>query len=217
MNGEDDVGHENRVYPRVTLPREILCEGEDDRLQSRFADISLGGMFIDTPRQPFPPGALVTVRFLLEPLEPPVSASAEVTYVQEKLGMGVRFVDLQDDVQRRISRYVDDVVAQRLPKPELHSRKSARVSIRIPVLLKTEARGGEAFEENTAIITLSKHGACVLTTRTVDHGVRVYVTTPTGLEFKGTVVWVGNAASRSEGQIGIQSRGLAQALGFDFP
>jgi hypothetical protein len=31
------------------------------------------------------------------------------------------------------------------------------------------------------------------------------------------VVWVGGAASRSEGQVGVQCRGLAQALGFQFP
>ena len=36
-------------------------------------------------------------------------------------------------------------------------------------------------------------------------------------EFKGNVVWVGSEASKSEGQAGVQCRGLAQSLGFQFP
>jgi hypothetical protein len=212
----EDAGHEQRRDLRVTLRRAVSCEGDGDRVQSQFADISVGGMFIDTPRQPFPPGATITVKFPLTPVEPPVSVKAEVTYVQEKLGMGLRFVELEPEDHGRISRYVDSVVAQKLPATELHTRKSARVSITIPVVLTVE-RDGVSFEEKTNIITVSKHGACVMTQHAIGQGALVFLTTPSGLEFKASVVWVGNPASGAGGQIGVQSRGLAQALGFEFP
>jgi hypothetical protein len=46
---------------------------------------------------------------------------------------------------------------------------------------------------------------------------KLLVETPSGREFKSSIVWVGDAVSRSLGQVGIQCRGLAQALGFRFP
>jgi hypothetical protein len=46
---------------------------------------------------------------------------------------------------------------------------------------------------------------------------KLLLETPSGREFKSNVVWVGTAASRSEGQVGVQCRGLAQSLGFQFP
>jgi uncharacterized protein (TIGR02266 family) len=213
----EDSGQEQRRCPRVTLPREVSCEGDAERVQSQFADISLGGMFIDTPRQPFPPGATVRVKFLLTPLEPRVTANAEVTYVQEKLGMGLRFVDLDPDARDRIGRYVDDVVSKKLPASDLHARKSSRVSISILVKMTGDTTDGAPFDEEARIITLSKHGACVQTGVRLLPGARLFLTTPNGLEFKATVVWLGLAASHSDGQVGIQSRGLAQALGFEFP
>ena len=212
----EESGEELRRHPRVTLRRDVSCEWDGRRVQSQFGDVSLGGMFVDTPRQPFPPGATVDVTLLLSPAEPPLTAKAEVAYVQERLGMGLRFLDLEPEDQVRIGRYVDDVLARKLPPGELDARKSARVSINILVTLKAGAEEA-VFEERTSLITLSKHGACVLTDHPLERGARVFVTTPAGLEFKGSVVWVGAAAGRGGGQIGIQCRGLAQALGFDFP
>ena len=46
---------------------------------------------------------------------------------------------------------------------------------------------------------------------------KLLLETPRGGEFKGNVVWVGSEASKSEGQVGVQCRGLAQSLGFQFP
>lgn len=46
---------------------------------------------------------------------------------------------------------------------------------------------------------------------------KLLLETPRGDEFRGNVVWVGSAASGSGGQVGVQCRGLAQSLGFQFP
>ena len=41
--------------------------------------------------------------------------------------------------------------------------------------------------------------------------------TRSGLKFKGNVVWIGGAPQGNLAQAGVQCRGLAQALGFQFP
>jgi hypothetical protein len=41
--------------------------------------------------------------------------------------------------------------------------------------------------------------------------------TTSGREFLSNIVWVGSDASKSGGQVGVQCRGLAQSLGFQFP
>jgi hypothetical protein len=76
---------------------------------------------------------------------------------------------------------------------------------------------GPSFDERTSIITLSKHGACLRTGYALDVGMKLLLETSRGDEFKGNVVWVGTDTSRSGGQVGVQCRGLAQSLGFQFP
>ena len=51
----------------------------------------------------------------------------------------------------------------------------------------------------------------------MDVGTKLVLETPGGREFTSSVVWVGDGSSRSDGQVGIQCRGLAQSLGFQFP
>jgi hypothetical protein len=96
-------------------------------------------------------------------------------------------------------------------------RKSARVFVQVPIRLRGAHSDGPAFDEQTSIITLSKHGACVLSGYALEPGMKLLLETPRGGEFKGNVVWVGSEASRSAGQVGVQCRGLAQWLGFQFP
>ena len=97
-------------------------------------------------------------------------------------------------------------------------RKSARVWVQVPVQIRGTRGDGPAFEEATRIVTLSKHGAC-LRVGPVARRRRAALHTrrPRGREFKGNVVWVGSEASSSLGQVGVQCRGLAQELGFQFP
>jgi hypothetical protein len=211
----DDPNAELRRHPRADLFAEISCAGDGVVARSQVADLSVGGMFIELIRSPFVPGARLTVRFTPRPLEPPVVAEALVHYVQPLIGIGIRFSGLHETDRSRVAAYVEEHFRQkRLGAPPV--RKSARVSVTVPVRMRASPPEGE-FDEPTTIVTLSKHGACLVSPHRLDVGTKLRVLTPAGREFKGNVVWVGTAASRSDGQVGIQCRGLAQALGFQFP
>ncbi len=207
---------EQRGNPRVDFFRDILCASEGTIVRSQVADLSVGGMFVDTIRTPFAVGSRVTVRFSLRPGDPPRALDAEVGYVQEGIGMGVRFVGLDEAERQRIAAFVDEALRRKgAGAPPV--RKSARVTVQLPIRVRGARADGDAFDEATRVVTLSKHGACLVSTYNLAVGARLRLVTARGREFLGNVVWVGNAASGSAGQVGVQSRGLAQSLGFQFP
>jgi hypothetical protein len=213
-----DADLEHRRAPRVSLFQEVVCEGADGTTaRSQAADLSVGGMFVDLISPPFLPEERLRLRFGLRSGEPPVAAEAEVNYVQDGIGMGLHFISMKAVDLDRVAGFVEETQQRKAPKGEHHLRKSARVSINVPIKLRAAQPDGEAFDESTSIITLSKHGACLLTSHPVGVGTKLYLETPSGRGFKGSIVWVGDYLSRSEGQVGIQCRGLAQSLGFQFP
>lgn len=212
----DDPNHEQRLCPRVDLFQEIAVEADGAVVRSQVADISVGGMFIDLFRIPFARGSRVKVRFTLRADEPALLAGAEVHYVQEGIGVGVRFVEISDADRDRVGVYVEEaLLRKRSGAPPV--RKSARVWVSVPVRVRGTRSQGPSFDERTSIVTLSKHGACLVTGYHLDVGMKLLLETPRGDAFKGNVVWVGSVASGSEGQVGVQCRGLAQSLGFQFP
>jgi len=217
MRAVSELNFEHRKHPRVSLFQEILCEGEEASAYSQAADLSVGGMFVDHPSPPFASGDLVTTRFSLGPDEGPVVVEAAVNYVQEGIGMGIRFLNLDLDDALRIEEYVDRTLHRPVLAGQIHLRKSSRVSIRVPVRVRTLQPDGLELDESTQLITLSKHGACVIVSSRMDVGAKLLVETPGGREFRSSVVWVGNEPGRNESQVGIQCRGLAQSLGFRFP
>jgi hypothetical protein len=212
----DDPNLEQRRNPRADLFQEITCEADGVVAYSQVADISVGGMFIDLHNMPFPAGSRITTRFALRAEEPRLALEAEVHYVQDRIGMGVRFVSVGGRERERIAGFVEESTRRkRLGAPPV--RKSARVFVQVPIRLRGSRSDGPAFDEQTSIITLSKHGACLLSGYALEPGMKLLLETPRGGEFKGNVVWVGSEASRSAGQVGVQCRGLAQWLGFQFP
>jgi hypothetical protein len=208
---------EQRRSPRVSLFHEVVCEGRQATARSEAADISIGGMFIDLVSPPFLPAELLTVRFPLGPDFRPVVVEAEVNYVQDGIGMGIRFLNLEPEDRERIDEYVTRTRNRPVLRGEFHLRKSARVSVTVPVVLRARSADGGDVEEAAQIITLSKHGACLVTSQPMTMGAKLRLATPSGREFTSSVVWVGDGPSRSDGQVGIQCRGLAQSLGFQFP
>jgi PilZ domain len=212
----DDPNLEQRRNPRADLFQEITCEADGVVAYSQVADISVGGMFIDLHNMPFPAGSRIITRFALRAEEPRLALEAEVHYVQDRIGMGVRFVSVGGRERERIAGFVEESTRRkRLGAPPV--RKSARVFVQVPIRLRGSRSDGPAFDEQTSIITLSKHGACLLSGYALEPGMKLLLETPRGGEFKGNVVWVGSEASRSAGQVGVQCRGLAQWLGFQFP
>jgi hypothetical protein len=207
---------ELRRSPRVSLFQDIVCEGAEASAHSQAADIGVGGMFIDHPSPPFAPRELVTVRVSLAPEEDPIVVEAAVNYIQDGIGMGIRFLNLDARDRDRVGAFVDFVLNRPTLRGEIHLRKSSRVTVAVPVRVWVMRPDGDELEEATKIVTLSKHGACVLLSSRMDVGSKLLLETPNGREFRGSVVWVGNA-SLKENQIGIQCRGLAQSLGFRFP
>ncbi len=216
MGGSLDF--EQRTSPRVSLFQEIVCEGADGSARSQAADISVGGMFIDLASPPFAPADLITVRFALEPDEGPVVVEAAVNYVQEGIGMGIRFLNLDPAHRERIAAFVDKTLRRPGPQGQIHLRKSSRVNVNVPVRVRARHAAGGELDEASSIITLSKHGACLLLSSRMDVGAKLLLETPGGREFRSSVVWVGYATpTQSDGQVGIQCRGLALSLGFRFP
>ncbi len=211
----DDPNFEKRRHPRVDFFQEVVCESGGVEARSQVADISVGGMFIDLPRPPFPRGTRVTARFALRADEPRMVVDADVHYVQEWIGMGIRFVDLWDPDRDWIAAFVEEITGRKgMGGPPL--RKSARVFVEVPIRVRGARRNGPAFDERTCIVTLSKHGACLVSGNHLDVGMKLLLETSRGVEFRSNVVWVGSA-SRNGSQVGVQCRGLAQSLGFQFP
>ena len=208
---------EHRTSPRVSLFQEILCEGGAASARSETADISVGGMFVDLSNPPFSPLDFITIRFTLATGETPIVVEANVNYVHAGIGLGVRFLNLEASDRDRIAAYVERTMKRPVMRGEFHLRKSSRVAINVPVRVRTSLADGGDVDERMQIITLSKHGACLLVSARMDVGAKLLLETPSGREFKGSVVWVGDGPSRSDGQVGIQCRGLAQSLGFQFP
>ena len=206
---------ERRKDKRVSLVHEIECEGEGGIFRKRVADISFGGMFIDTLTS-FAPGSVIKVRFRLPGSDLPTEVNAKILYVQEKIGTGVTFLDLKDKDRDKIRELIELLGAKKRGPVATDTVKSSRVIVNIPVtLMGTEL--GESFEESATIVTLAKHGARIKTDRKLDIDATVFLHTLNGAEFEARVAWVGTAASRTEGEVGIQCRGLALALGFNFP
>jgi len=211
-----DPNRELRRHRRVDLFQEVVCESGDVEARSQVADVSVGGMFVDLASPPFERGTRVTTRFALRDDEPRMVVDADVHYVQDGIGMGVRFVDLRDEDRDWIAAFVEESARRkRAGGPPL--RKSARVFVEVPVRVRGAHTNGPPFDERTSIITLSKHGACLLCRTSLEVGMKLLLETVRGVVFKSNVVWVGSGATRSEGQVGVQCRGLAQSLGFQFP
>jgi hypothetical protein len=202
----------------VTLVADIECAGAAGTIRSRCGDVSTGGMFVELVRSPFAPGDAVSVGFALPGSPERVAARCEVRYVQDGIGIGLRFVEVRSADLARVERFVGVTSAQRTPRRDEETRRGSRVSVNVPVILRGVATDGTEFEELTEIVTLSKNGACLLLKGPLQVGMKVQLSTPKGLHFKACIVWLGDASRpQSRGQFGVQSRGLAHALGFRFP
>jgi len=212
---EAQAAAEKRKDKRISLIQEIECEGEAGTFQKRLADISYGGMFIDTLTA-FAPGTIITVRFRLANSDKPVVVTARVLYVQDKIGTGVKFLDLKPEDKDKIRELIVRLSAKKRTVPSEQS-KSSRVIVNMPVMLMGTESGGSSFEDSATIVALARNGARIRTSRKLDVDMTVFLHTPNGSKFEARIVWVGDQQSKTGGEIGIQCRGLAHALGFNFP
>jgi len=217
VSGPQNAAQDNRRAPRVTLATAIQCSGEAGSVRGLAGDLSVGGMFVELSRVPFAMHQVVSVGFALPGSPDRIEARCEVRYVQEGLGMGVQFLEVPPSDLERVKRFVVAMEARKTPKRDEEMRRGARVSVKVPVILRGITDGTE-FEELTEIVTLSKNGACLTQKGPLRVGMKVRILTPKGQEFAASVVWLGDASRpQTREQFGVQSRGLAHALGFRFP
>jgi c-di-GMP-binding flagellar brake protein YcgR len=99
---------ERRRYRRVKLVTQVQCEamGRNEIMVTR--DVSLGGMFINA-KFPLPIESEFSLTFRLYPTEPAIICRARVKFSQSGLGMGISFLDLSQEAQQRLQKFVDEV------------------------------------------------------------------------------------------------------------
>jgi len=102
-----DVTVERRSAPRnaMVLAADVIELPRGAKLNARTADISLTGCYIDT-LNPVPQGSEVRLRFT-HGTETFVSLG-RVVYVSYGLGMGIAFINMEDDQRTRLERWFSE-------------------------------------------------------------------------------------------------------------
>jgi c-di-GMP-binding flagellar brake protein YcgR len=93
-----------RLQRRAPLATQVECDRCMSLAFSR--DVSPGGMFIETTN-PLPVGSPLTVRFNLDQKDTVVTATAQVAYHVEKMGMGIIFSEIGPQDLEAIQEYVE--------------------------------------------------------------------------------------------------------------
>jgi hypothetical protein len=98
---------ERRTFPRVPIVIEIYCQSDFPVIRSRLADLSEGGLFVDT-MNPLPPGTEIRFRFEPPGRGPrlPIEGLAKVAWNQPTVGMGVEFIRFGGDGWDRLRAFL---------------------------------------------------------------------------------------------------------------
>ena len=83
----------------------ISYEGHTETINVRTPDISLKGMFINTPNC-FPEGAVLKMKFVLTHSGVEVRTRCEVRYCLAGVGIGVEFVEISPEARQAIEQEV---------------------------------------------------------------------------------------------------------------
>jgi hypothetical protein len=102
---------------------------------------------------------------------------------------------------------------------ELSARRSKRVNLAIPIVLSGKDSSGNAFQESTRTIIVSKHGAKIRTVQRLNLGASVSIENRSlGLAANATIVSVGQRQSPEEPiEIGVQLTQAGNVWGIVFP
>jgi uncharacterized protein (TIGR02266 family) len=107
-------GSDRRAAPRVLVDLEVDYGLEDNYLFAYITDISATGIFVRTTT-PEQPGTRLNLRFCPDDADTPIAVEGEVIWVNpfrpgapDNLhpGMGIQFVDLDDDLRDRLLELV---------------------------------------------------------------------------------------------------------------
>jgi hypothetical protein len=95
---------ERRAYDRSRLILDVFFDGQDVTGVASTKDISPGGLYMNT-QSSIPEGAFLMVRIPFSN-DVQVVCNAEVIYSNLGHGVGLRFVDLTDEVRATLEREV---------------------------------------------------------------------------------------------------------------
>jgi hypothetical protein len=101
------LGAERRRTPRYTFiaSAELIEEAADVRIATRVSELSLYGCYLDM-MNPFPVGTLVLVK--ISAGDNYFEAKAKIVYAQTNMGAGVAFLEVQDEHQQALERWLDE-------------------------------------------------------------------------------------------------------------
>ena len=97
-----------RLYKRYSYPSELVvtCEGTDGNIPLSGPDISVQGMFINTPAV-LAEHTVLKLTFRLTRTNVKVSVRGEVRYCVPGIGAGVEFIELSTESREAIEQELD--------------------------------------------------------------------------------------------------------------
>jgi c-di-GMP-binding flagellar brake protein YcgR len=100
----DSAPSERRTHKRVPFVKEV--EVVDGGMR-RCSDLSIGGMYLETVVS-LPAGTLIHLRFKLHDTdEHTMEIEARVLYSHDNIGAGLSFVNLSQENQEKLRKFVD--------------------------------------------------------------------------------------------------------------
>jgi hypothetical protein len=98
-----------REHKRFPYPSDLVvtCEGTAGNIRLSGPDISVHGMFINTPT-PLSEGTVLKVAFSLTRTGVKISVRAEVRHCVPGVGVGVEFVDLSTEARHAIEQEIEN-------------------------------------------------------------------------------------------------------------
>jgi len=98
---------ERRQYRRVKLVTKVHCDALERNEILVTRDVSPGGMFINTPF-PIPVDSELSLTFRLNPIDRAITCRGKVKFSRMGLGMGIQFLDLGQEAQHELQKFVDE-------------------------------------------------------------------------------------------------------------
>jgi c-di-GMP-binding flagellar brake protein YcgR len=101
------VDVERRQYRRAKLVTQVHCDALERNEIMVTRDVSVGGMFING-RFPIPIDSELSLTFRLYPAEPAITCRGKMMFSRVGLGMGIQFLDLNEEARQNLQRFVDE-------------------------------------------------------------------------------------------------------------
>ncbi len=104
---------EQRHHPRLSYAREVWIgqDGIFSRTNERLANISVGGVFLQTAAS-YAKGAILNIRFKVGAEANFISSSAIVRNLRPGLGIGLEFLDLSPEAKQDLAAFITQELAK---------------------------------------------------------------------------------------------------------